>query len=63
MGYRTQTMEHEVVFVDTRSREIGAMTIRSDSEIEIDTEFSDVTTDEEADGVTILMIIPQEETP
>ena len=63
MSFRSDSYEHEIVLVNSRSQEIGRITIRSPEPAEIEAEgLANITTDDEPEGVLVLMITPEEET-
>lgn len=63
MSFRGEIYEHEIVLVNSRSQEIGHITIRSLEPAEIEAEgLANITTDDEPEGVLVLMITPEEET-
>lgn len=66
MGHRDtkETVEVEIVIVDGDDNEIASFELASETEIEIEPGpgLTDVTTDDEPEGVHILMIIPTEQT-
>ncbi|MDK1019559.1 MAG: hypothetical protein QGD89_09190 [Actinomycetota bacterium] len=64
MAYRDESgAATECVLVDERGREVASFDIETDGsvlQIEVGHGLTDVTTDEEPEGVHVFMLIPQE---
>ncbi len=60
MAYRTESSAIELVIIDERGKEIGSIELVSEALIEIDHSMIDAGSDDEPDGVYVLMIKPPE---
>ncbi len=60
MAYRTESNAIEIVIIDERGKEIASLELISEATVEIDHTMIDITTDDEPDGVYVLMIKPPE---
>ena len=59
MVIKSAEIEHELIIVDELSKLIGSITMKSQDPVDLDIEgFMDITTDDEGQDVTVLMLIP-----
>ena len=59
MTIRNVEIEHQLIIVDNFSKIIGSITMKSQDPVNLDIEgFANITTDDEDQDVTVLMLIP-----